>query len=199
MARWEPNARERLQQAAMRLFEERGYDRTTVGEIAERAQLTERTFFRYFADKREVLFSGSALFEKTILDAIAGASKGTGPLEVVVSAFGAMVPWFDEHRAHARKRKALIAAHAELRERELIKLASLRSAIGGSLRGRGLNKATADLVAEAGITVFTNAFERWVEDARKHGLSHHLQAALAELRVIAAGTGGAKLRAASER
>jgi AcrR family transcriptional regulator len=181
----------------MDLFEEHGYDRTTVGEIAERAQLTERTFFRYFTDKREVLFSGSTLFETTILDAIAGAPKGNAPLEVVVSGFEAMAPWFDEHRAYARRRQALIAAHAELHERELIKFASLRLAIGRCLRARGLNKAAADLVADAGITVFRNAFERWVEDARKHGLSHHTRAALAELRRVA--TAGAKLRAASER
>ena len=59
MGRWKPDARGRLEQAAFELFTERGFEQTTVAEIAERAGLTERTFFRYFADKREVLFAGA--------------------------------------------------------------------------------------------------------------------------------------------
>jgi hypothetical protein len=60
MTRWEPNARGRLEQAALALYGERGFENTTVAEIAARAGLTERTFFRHFADKREVLFAGGA-------------------------------------------------------------------------------------------------------------------------------------------
>ena len=59
MGRWEPDARGRLVKAAMELYGERGFEQTTVAEIAERAGLTERTFFRHFADKREVLFAGA--------------------------------------------------------------------------------------------------------------------------------------------
>jgi AcrR family transcriptional regulator len=168
----------------MELFSEHGYDRTTVGEIAARAQLTERTFFRYFADKREVLFAGSEQFEKFILDAVAGAPKEKAPLDAVVGAFEAFAPWFDERRAYARKRWALIAAHAELHERELIKLSKLASAIAAGLRERGLPKQTADLVAEIGVTVFRTAFDRWAEDAKKGNLTHHSRAVLAELRLV---------------
>jgi AcrR family transcriptional regulator len=189
VARWEPNALERLQEAAMELFQEQGYDQTTVGEIAARANLTERTFFRYFTDKREVLFAGSQMLEKFILDTIASAPKANAPLDVVVGAFEATSPLFEERRAHARKRQALIAAHAELHERELIKLAKLASAIAAGLRERGLRKETADLVAETGSTVFRSAFERWTEDARKHDLAHYIRAVLGELRLVA-GTGG---------
>lgn len=191
MGRWEPNAHERLQEAAMALFQERGYDRTTVEEIAARAGLTERTFFRYFADKREVLFSGSKDLEKFIVDAIASAPPGMGPLNAVTAALEATAPGFEQRRAHARKRQALITAHAELQERELIKLSSLASAIAKGLRGRGVAKPTASLIAEAGIAIFKNAFERWVEDTKKHDLSHHVRAALAELRLVTAETGAA--------
>ena len=77
MGRWEPDARGRLEQAALELFEERGYARTTVGDIASRAGLTERTFFRYFTDKREVLFSGSGAVESLMVESIAAAPATT--------------------------------------------------------------------------------------------------------------------------
>jgi AcrR family transcriptional regulator len=194
MGRWEPNARARLEQAAMELFQELGYTRTTVEGIAARAGLTERTFFRYFTDKREVLFSGSANLEKLIIEAIEEAPKTTAPLDAVASALEATTPIFEERRAYARKRRAVIAAHAELRERELIKLASLAGAAAASLRKRGVAAPTADLAAEAGIAVFRNGFERWVDDKLQRPLSAHMQAALKELRAVTAGTGSSSPR-----
>ncbi|WNG14117.1 TetR family transcriptional regulator [Cystobacter fuscus] len=191
MSRWEPNAHERLQQAAMELFQERGYDRTTVEEIAARAGLTERTFFRYFTDKREVLFSGSKDLEKLIVESIAGAPQTMAPLDAVTIALETTAPMFEERRARSRTRQALIAAHAELRERELIKLSSLASAIAESLRGRGVARPAATLIAEAGIAIFKSAFERWVEDLQEHDLSHHVRGALEELRLVTAATGAA--------
>jgi AcrR family transcriptional regulator len=65
MGRWEPDARGRLEQAALDLYQDRGFEQTTVTEIAERAGLTERTFFRYFADKREVVFGGQDMLHTT--------------------------------------------------------------------------------------------------------------------------------------
>ena len=192
MARWEPNALERLRAAALELFEERGYDRTTVGDIAARADLTERTFFRYFTDKREVLFSGSEEFEKLIVSGVATAPMTMSPLEVVVEALAASSPVFEARRTHARKRQALIAAHAELRERELIKSTKLAAALLASLRERGVPQAAAALLAQTGTTLFHNAFERWIEDGKKRDLAHHLQEALAELRWLMAETGTGK-------
>lgn len=192
MARWEPNARERLQVAALELFEERGYDRTTVGDIAARADLTERTFFRYFTDKREVLFSGTEALEELIASGVANAPATTTPLDVVVAAFAASSPFFESRRAYARKRQALIAAHAELRERELIKATKIAAVLVASLRERGVPQATAALLAQTGTTLFQQAFERWVEDAKKRDLAHHLDAVLAELRGLAAETSPGK-------
>ncbi|HEV3060756.1 MAG TPA: TetR family transcriptional regulator [Vicinamibacterales bacterium] len=188
MGRWEPNARGRLAEAAMELFQELGYARTTVEGIAARAGLTERTFFRYFADKREVLFSGSADLEKFIVEIVGRAPKTMAPLDAVAAALEATAPRFEERRGYARKRRAVIAAHAELRERELIKLASLAVAIAASLRKRGVPAPTAALAAEAGIAVFRNAFERWVDDKQHRPLPGHIQAALKELRAVTAGT-----------
>src|ERR1700723_1431847 len=86
MARWEPNARARLEQAAMELFQELGYARTTVEGIAGRAGLTERTFFRYFADKREVLFSGSAAFQDLFVSSVENAPDAAAPIDAVAAA-----------------------------------------------------------------------------------------------------------------
>ena len=189
MARWEPNALERLRAAALELFEERGYDRTTVSDIAARADLTERTFFRYFTDKREVLFSGSEELEKLFVSGVASAPETMAPLDVVVAAIAASSPMFEARRAHARKRQALILAHAELRERELIKSTKLAAALLASLRERGVPPATAALLAQTGTTLFQNAFERWIDDKKKRDLAHHLQDALAELRRLTAEAG----------
>jgi AcrR family transcriptional regulator len=188
MGRWEPNAQARLQQAAMELFHERGYDRTTVEEIAARAGLTERTFFRYFADKREVLFSGSKDLKAQIVEAVAAAPRAMAPLDAVVAALEGTAAFFEDRHAHARKRQALITEHAELRERELIKLAAIASAVAEALRARGIPRAAASLIAETGLAIFKNAFERWIEDARRHDLSHHVRAALAELRLVTSRT-----------
>ncbi|WP_375756391.1 TetR family transcriptional regulator [Corallococcus exercitus] len=186
MGRWEPNARGRLSEAAMSLFQEKGYDRTTVEDIAARAGLTERTFFRYFTDKREVLFGGSDDLHKLIVTTIAEAPQGTAPLDVVAAALEAMAPVFKDRRDHARARQALLVAYAELRERELIKLASLASAAAGALRERGVTEPEASLAAEAGIAVFKVAFERWLEDPKAQDLARHIRAGLDALKAITA-------------
>ena len=194
MGRWEPNARGRLEEAAIELFQELGYARTTVEGIAARAGLTERTFFRYFTDKREVLFSGAPDLETFIVETIGRAPKTMTPLDAVAAALEATAPLFEARRAYARKRRAVIGAHAELRERELIKLASLAAAIAESLRKRGVAVPTAALAAEAGITVFKNAFERWVDDKEQRALSGHVHAALQELKAVTAGAGRSSSR-----
>ncbi|PTL78955.1 TetR family transcriptional regulator [Vitiosangium sp. GDMCC 1.1324] len=190
MARWEPNARGRLEQAAMELFQERGYVRTTVEEIAARAGLTERTFFRYFTDKREVLFSGSSDLQKLIADTTTDAPKETAPLDAVAAALEAAAASLQQHRdeSYVQARHALVVAHAELRERELIKLASLASAVAHALRKRGVAEPAASLTAEAGIAVFKVAFERWVTGTEPRDLSQHVRMALDELRAVTAGT-----------
>ncbi len=186
MARWEPNARERLVDAALELFHERGYGRTTVEEIAARAGLTERTFFRYFADKREVLFGRSGDLEKGIAEAIAGAPSTASPLDAVVSGLETIAAVFPPRRDY-RARQRLIAAHPELRERELIKLASLSSAVAEALRARGVADPAASLAAEAGLAVFKVAFERWISGAPPRDLPAQMRAALAELRILTVG------------
>jgi AcrR family transcriptional regulator len=188
MARWEPDARGRLEKAAMELFQERGYVETTVEQIAGRAGLTERTFFRYFADKREVLFSGSKELETGILDGIESASREASPLEAVVAAFEAAGAKLQDRRdiRFVRARYALVTNHAEVQERELIKLASLALAVTKALHTRGVPEPAASLAAEVGIAVFKIGFERWVNEKRPRDLAAHIRAAVDALKAVAA-------------
>jgi len=164
MSRWEPNARERLTGAAMELFRERGFDQITVAEIADRAGLTERTFFRYFADKREVLFAGQERLLEIYTATIDAAPGAATPMELVEAALLAVTPVFEARRDFSRQRHAVISAHPELQERELLKRASMAAAIAAALRQRGVPEPTASLAAEAGAITFKTAYSRWVTD-----------------------------------
>ena len=181
MGRWEPNARGRLELAAMELFVERGYEQTTVAEISGRAGLTERTFFRHFADKREVLFSGSAMLQDLLVKAVADAPEAAAPIEAVAVAIEAAGALLQERRDYARKRRDVIAANPELQERELIKLAMLASAIAAALRDRGIPEPAASLTAEAGIAVFKVAFELWTNDPGQAVLPQIMRESLDDL------------------
>jgi AcrR family transcriptional regulator len=188
MTRWEPDARGRLEKAAMELFQERGYVQTTVEEIAARAGLTERTFFRYFADKREVLFSGSKELERGIVDRIESAPQEASSLDAVAAAFeGAGAELQDRRDLHfVRARYALVTKHAEIQERELIKLASLAVAVTNALHARGVSEPAASLAAEAGIAIFKIGFERWVRERKPRDLAAHIRAAVVALKAVAA-------------
>jgi AcrR family transcriptional regulator len=186
MSRWQPNARGRLEQAALELYGERGFENTTVAEIAERAGLTERTFFRHFADKREVLFGGAGQLDELLVSGVAGAPDGATPLQSVAAGLAAVAAVMAERRDFARLRQPIITANAELRERELIKLASWATVLAQALRERGVDSSTATLVSEIGIAVFRIAFRSWVDDANGPDLSDLIHESLGELKTIAA-------------
>ena len=188
MGRWEPNARGRLEQAAMELYNQRGYESTTVAEIAGRAGLTERTFFRYYADKREVLFAGAGELQELLVSKVADAAASLPAIDAVAAALAEVARLvFEERREFARQRQVIIAANAELQERELIKLASLASAVAGALRGRGVSDPAASLAAEAGIAVFRIAFERWTSETGDRPLAQLIQESVDELKLVTAG------------
>jgi AcrR family transcriptional regulator len=187
MGRWEPNARGRLLQAALELYSERGFEQTTVAEIAERAGLTERTFFRHFADKREVLFAGAGALEDLLVSAVANAPDGLAPIEAAAAGIEAAGAAIQEGGELPRQRQRIIAASAELQERERIKLASLALALADALRQRGVSEPAASLAAEASIAVFRIAFERWINQTDQQDLSRLIRESLDELRAVTAG------------
>src|SRR5580658_1975124 len=187
MSRWEPDSRGRLQEAALALYSERGFDQTTAAEIAARAGVTERTFFRHFADKREVLFGGSELLREQIVSGVAAAPAGQSPLEAVARGLDVAAALLGEGRRDlVAQRQAVIAANPELRERELAKLADYAEAVAAALRQRGVTEPHATLAAEAGMTVLRVAIQRWASGDDGRDLTAVMRDSVAELRAMAA-------------
>jgi AcrR family transcriptional regulator len=170
MVRWEPGAKDRLRMAALDLFVRQGFEQTTAGEIARSVGLTERTFFRHFTDKREVLFDGQEVLQAAFVDAVAAAPPGE-PLELVTAALRTTAEFFPaERRDWSRSRQDVIAANTPLRERELLKMAALSAAVAEALRARGAPEPAATLAAQSGITVFEIAFLQWIADGETRPL-----------------------------
>jgi len=188
MGRWQPDSRGRLQEAALALFAERGFDQTTAAEIAARAGVTERTFFRHFRDKREVLFGGSALLQERMVEGVTGAPATDGPLDAVARGLDAAAAMLGEFRRDlSRQRHAVIAANPELRERELAKLADYAAAVTTALHQRGVGEPQASLAADAGMTVLRVALERWSSGDDDRDLADVMRDSMAGLRAVAGG------------
>ena len=183
------NARERFEQAAMALFQERGFARTTVPEIAARAELTERTFYRYFADKPEVLFWRAAALQDSIVNAIAAAPMDAQPLDAVTSALAAAGAFFDENRSRVMVRQALVAAHPDFQERDMMKSRALAFAVDAALQARGVRPPVARIVSEAGTAIWRVAAEWWNSDEAEQDFAHHIHSAAHQLQRVTRGDG----------
>jgi AcrR family transcriptional regulator len=182
VSRWEPNARVRLVESALELFEEQGYDKTGVIEIAQRAGLTKTTFFRHFPDKREVLFAGQEAHNDVLAEAIADAPLDATPLQMVGAALDALAATQppERHQFNARWR-AVVDGHSELQEREALKYAGYVTAIATALEDRAVPQPTATVAADLGILAFKIAFIRWAQSAPPPALLDLVRATLSEL------------------
>jgi len=171
MSRWEPNARERLERAAVELFIDQGFAETTVPQITARAGLTTRTFFRHFADKRAVLFAGDEELPALVARLVADAPASLSPMMLIAYALETVAATkFEGRRAYLRTRRAVIQADEGLRERELRKLSALSDAISQGFRDRGFDELTSILAAQLAVTVFSVTLSRWgsTKTARTH-------------------------------
>lgn len=187
MVRWEPGAPERLQQAALELFGTQGFEQTTAAEIAQAVGLTERTFFRHFNDKREVLFYGQQLLVKAFLAGVDAAPDGAAPMAIVAAALESAATSFpDDRRPRARTRQAVIDQNPALQERELHKLATMATALADALRARGVDDIAATLAAESAMTVFGVAFTHWIRDGEQRSLPGIAAGVLDELVAVTA-------------
>lgn len=183
MPRSGAEARIRLREAALELYRERGYDATTTAQIAERAGVTERTYFRHFPDKREVLFGGEDELRETLVDAIAGAPQGTSPLDLVVGAYVAAIPLFVTGRPIATRRAAIMAGVPALEERAHAKSAALAESVTTALTARGIAEATARLAVSVGAAAFERAMREWYAKPSLD-LGELLQRAVTEVRSL---------------
>lgn len=164
MARWEPDAAGRLRAAALELFETSGYESATVAQIAERAGVTPRTFFRYFADKPEVLVAGSDMLEQEMVAAIRATAPDASPRAALDAALDTAAELLSERAEFARRRHAVISANPALTERETMKMARLANGVAGALQERGVEAPVAAMFAHAGVAAFREAFAAWVAD-----------------------------------
>jgi AcrR family transcriptional regulator len=187
MGRWEPNPRGRLAQAAMTLYAEQGFEQTTAAEIAARAGLTERTFFRHFADKREVLFYGADSLQDLLVRAIADAPEAATAMDAVSAALRAAFAVVQEDPQAARLRQAVVSANPELRERELTKLADLAAAMDTALRDRGIPEPAASLAAETAVALFKVTFACWISQPGQPDLTAILRESTEDLRDMLTG------------
>jgi AcrR family transcriptional regulator len=156
--------RRRLQEAALALYREHGYDAITAAEIAAAAGVTERTFFRHFPDKREVLFGGQDTMRAAVARAVAEVPDGPEPLDVLAKAFRALLPHLEANRPFAGPRSEIIATNPGLRERELAKIASLQEAAAEALAARGIPARQAVLAAHVGVAVLGQTLQDWMPD-----------------------------------
>ena len=185
MARWEPGTAERLQQAALDLFATRGFEQTTAAEIAQSVGLTERTFFRHFSDKREVLFHGQQYLVQAFLDGAQSAPAGASPIEIVESALRNAASFFpDDRRAWSRTRQAVIDQNPALQERERNKLAGLATTLADALRARNVAEPAATLAGQSAATVFGIAFSQWIREDEQRSFAELEIAVLDELRIV---------------
>jgi AcrR family transcriptional regulator len=164
MPRWEHGSEDRLKTAALELFEQQGFEKTSVIEIAKRAHVATRTFFRYFPDKREVLFAQADPLQAALIEGVRHAPDVAQPLQLVASVLAAFDWESLGSRESQRRRHAVIAANPGLLERDLIKHRSAAVALTEALQQRGVEPAVARLAATVGIEVFFAAYERWLED-----------------------------------
>lgn len=170
----------------MALFGERGYDQTTVADIAARADLTERTFYRYFSDKREVLFDGGTALEAAMLDTLRAEPETASETALLAAALEGLGGFFPaERRTFSRRRQRILDAEPALQEREMLKLARLATALANALHDRGVPAARAGLVAELALGVFRASFAQWIAAEPARDLADIQREALADWRSLA--------------
>ncbi len=177
--------RKRLRSAALELFQDAGYEATTATEIAARAGVTERTFFRHFADKREVLFDGEHLLTEALVSAVRAAPAALGAWGTLLRAFRAAEPLFLENRAFSEPRRHIIAGSPALEERQQAKVRAITVALASALIERGVPPYSADLAAQMGMAALGHAFTSWLDGSG--GLQEHLARAFAEIRALSTG------------
>jgi len=184
MPRWEQGSKERLQQAAMELFEEQGFEDTTAVQIAKRARVTTRTFFRYFSDKQEVLFADEDMLRAALVQEFTQAADVTAPLQAVTQSLAGFNWDSLGSREVLRRREAMIASTPCLLERELSKQHQMADEFGSVLLQRGVDPGVAGLAAHVGVQVFRTAYRQWLDDGDGADLASASEAAMSLLATI---------------
>jgi len=190
MARWDPDAEGRLRQAAIELFIEHGYAAVTITQIAERAGLTRRSYFRYFPDKREVLFAGSEKLITAVAQGLETTDRSAPPLVRIIAMFEDVGEQMIKYLGHAADRRTIIASSTELTERDRTKMAAVAEALTARLVAEGQDRPLAALAGRVGVDLFQSAFDRYLDDSRStRNWPFHLARAVEDLTILSAESG----------
>ncbi|OCJ07173.1 hypothetical protein A6U86_08845 [Rhizobium sp. AC27/96] len=176
MPRNREEVRRRLMEAALELYQERGYEQTTAAEIAQKAGVTERTFFRHFPDKREMFFHGETALGEMLTAAVRNAPRELGPWETLFKAFRSAEKLFIENRHISEPGRRIVAASPALQERQAAKVNSLTEALAAELRERGVAARRASLIAKIGMAVLAHAVASWLDGGSQELDDHLIQA-----------------------
>jgi len=176
-----------MMRGALELFVEQGFEQTTALQIAERAGVTERTFFRTFIDKREVLFHASHELQERIIAAVEAAPADHPPLDIVTSAMEEATSLLEENRPYSRQRAGVIAANKSLQERELLKMHNISEAVADVLRERGAPDLQARMAAASAVSFFSIGFELWIAEGETRTLAECIREARTQLDALTAG------------
>ena len=175
MARWEPGTKERLRGAALARFVAHGYDETSVEEIAGDAGVTERTFFRHFPDKEEVLFDEDDDLLTVLLsgvhDHLADAPRSiVEPLAVARAAVRRLGTTFEGDRTRHRQRARVLSSSPALVSRQLLKEQRWTEALTQELVAAGVDRRRAAAAAATAGIGLRLAYAEWTGGARTASL-----------------------------
>lgn len=183
-------ARDRLAQAAFALFDEQGYERTTVDDITERAGLGRTTFFRYYRSKEDVIFPDHDLMLRQVRDRLSSSSRQTA-LAAVSDAIRLVLLHYIEEGDVARRRYALTSTVPALRDREIATVARyqrvLREFIAEWLGESGEPASLrAEIMAAAVVAAHNHVLRRWLRGESPEPVTE-LDEALHQIIVLFAG------------
>jgi AcrR family transcriptional regulator len=178
MARWKPNAQNRLVQSALELFTEQGFNETTVEQIAKRADLTTRTFFRHFSDKREVLFMNDEFRPNSENKMHSQTSETVDVMNLINQGLIESAQHYENQREMLKVRQKIIDSDKGLLERELRKREELRIGLTCSFALAGVSALQAELAAKVAMGIFTTAMTRWIYQPGKKKLTAYVQEAM---------------------
>lgn len=172
-----------ISSAALALFATRGYGAVTIAEVAAAADVGERTVFRYFGDKEELLFGEDEAMRAALAASLAARPASEPPLRALREASKAITELFVERPEEVRAHEEIIRASPALRAREHSKQAGYERVLTEGLADRGLALPQARLLARIAIACFDEALERWLGDGnpRRPGLDARLRKAYSEL------------------
>ena len=171
-------------EAAAELFMAHGYAATTIDEIAERAGVSPRTFFRHFPDKEEVLFADDDRLLPAITTAITAGHEPVRAQDLMTEVLGGLADVMEPARHRLRQRQHVIDDDVALTGRELAKQARWQLAIAEALVTRGFTPRTSDLLAAVGFTLFRGAVHQWLAEEGGPPLRERTSASLPEVRAI---------------